>query len=73
MTDSINRLVDFLTVPQEGKLQSGMLDVNKVKRHQPFFVAHQCIYIGAKLCHGVQTACCLGCMSHSMQHAARVN
>lgn len=43
MTDSINMLVDFLTVMQEGKLQSGMLDANKVKHFQPFFVAHHCM------------------------------
>ena len=30
MTDSMNRLVDFLTVPQKGDSQSGMLDANKV-------------------------------------------
>ena len=30
MTDSMNRLVDFLTTPQKGDSQSGMLDANKV-------------------------------------------
>ena len=30
MTDSMNRLVDFLTVLQKGELQSGILDANKV-------------------------------------------
>ena len=30
MTDSINRLVDFLTMPQDGVAQSGVLDANKV-------------------------------------------
>ena len=34
MTDSMNRLVDFLTVPQKGNLQSGMLDANKVYSRQ---------------------------------------
>ncbi|KAL3145270.1 hypothetical protein ABBQ32_001009 [Trebouxia sp. C0010 RCD-2024] len=29
MTDSVNRLVDFLVAPQEGQPQSGMLDANK--------------------------------------------
>lgn len=30
MTDSMNRLVDFLTIPQKGDSQSGLLDANKV-------------------------------------------
>lgn len=35
MTDSMNRLVDFLTVPQDSIPESGLLDANKVSIECP--------------------------------------